>query len=410
MTMSTRADSVDDAGDRDLQHGRILSHAGAAGCGAGDLDNPALQSRTASSAAAERDTRAGGAEPTLAPAIDEVAAVLPASLFPEVGRGWIRRIADLLPASAVEFFGFETYLGGRARPPDCAFNLSRAGAEYLAGTHPLPGADRDSVAAWDKLRRFYREWGDTRQGDRFCDATATWLEFDSSSREPLPNLLFGYWPDHPETRRPLPWLVGEILPMLLGGPLSTRFADSVRRCFAVHPAAGDFQVGVMLARSIPAVRICVFDLTPDQVAPYLRDVGWPGPPAQIEGIRDHVDALAPHADFVALHLDVGEQVYPRMGIEPGFKAGPWARQPHLEPRWHGQFDALVRRGLCTPRERDELLAWVGYQAGAADPRGQVVLRGLSHLKIAAHSGGDPQAKAYIGLALRPSPAAPRGAP
>jgi hypothetical protein len=346
---------------------------------------------------------------TFAPLVEMITPLLPASLFPDTGLPWVRRVAGLLPASAVELFGFETYLGGRARPPDCAFNLSRAGAELMAGAHALPGAGRTPVTAWRRLGQFYRAWGDTRAHGRFCDAGATWLEFDASSREPSPNLLFGYWPDHPELRRPLAWLTGTILPMLLGKPLATRFADNVRRCFSAHPSGGDFQIGVMLARSIPAVRICVFDLAPDQVAGYLHDVGWPG---QIDGIRAYVDSMAPHADFVALHLDVGEQVYPRMGIEPGFTAGPWARQPHLEPRWHGQLDVLVRLGLCTPHERDELLAWVGYQTGPATGvlHDQVLLRGLSHLKIAAHPGSAPQGKAYLGLALRSLPGTSRGRP
>lgn len=334
---------------------------------------------------------------------------LPEGVLSPAGLQSIERVAGILPASAIELFGFETQLGGGVGVPDCAFNLTPDGAARLAGSDPLPAPGAAAVGSWAKIQAFYRAWGDTRVQRCFSDAGATWLEFDAASAELAPNLLFGYWPDNTDTRRPLPWLTGTILPMLLGMPLSPAFANNLRRCFESHPGGGDFQIGAMLARSIPAVRVCVFDLAPDQVSRFLGDIGWPG---EIAAVQGYVDRFAAHADFVALHLDVGEQVYPRMGIEPGFTAGPWARQPHLEPRWHGQLDALIELGLCTPEERDGLLAWVGYQDGAAMGLrpDQVLLRGLSHIKVTAHQGAEPLAKAYFGLSLRSVRSPSRGGP
>jgi hypothetical protein len=154
----------------------------------------------------------------------------------------------------------------------------------------------------------------------------------------------------------------------------------------------------MLARGVPAVRVCVFDVAPERIAEYLEAVAWPG---ARDTAAQYADMLAGYADFLGLHLDVGEVNFPTLGIEPGFTAGPWARQPHLEPRWHGQLDALVRCGLCTDEKRRALLDWVGYQP-CPEPElaGSVLLRGLSHLKVAIGLDGRPAAKAYFGLALR----------
>jgi hypothetical protein len=327
---------------------------------------------------------------------------LPPALIPPSSVEHSRRVAGLLPAFAIDFFGFEARLGPTSESADCAFNLTRDGARLLAGQHASEFPASLTSSAWQKIHRFYGEWANTRDVP-FRDAGATWLEFDSGQDTPHPNLLFGYWPDNPTAQRPLEWLTDAALPMLLGAPLSARWKSNLERCFTAHTGAGDFQIGVMLARPMPAVRVCVFDVAPARAPAYLDAIGWPGPR---EGVQRYVDALAPHADFVGLHLDVGEAMFPTIGVEPGFTAGPWARQPHHEPRWHRQLEQLVELGLCTEQKRAALLEWVGYSK-CDDPElaGQVLLRGLSHLKIAMRPDRPAVAKAYFGLALR-SPKSP----
>lgn len=311
----------------------------------------------------------------------------------------VRRTARLLPRFAVNFFGFECRLGQEDAATDCALNLTAEGARYLAGRHAVPAPEELRTDAWQRVRRFYEEWGDTRESP-YVDAGATWLEFDSGAGQPSPNLLFGYWPQETAVRRPQEWLLEVILPMLLGMPLSPRFRENLRRCFeACPPGANDFQVGAMIARGIQAVRLCLFDLRPADLPAFLTQVGWKG---ELEPVRRYLEALAPHADFVGVHLDVGEKLFPHLGLEPGFKAGPWARQPHMEPRWHRQFEQLVESGLCTPAKRDALLSWSGYQHLPTDGSEEkaVLLRGLSHLKLTLRPGVPPIAKAYFGIAHR----------
>jgi hypothetical protein len=334
--------------------------------------------------------------------LEQAKVFLSPALVPHSGVEQSLRVARLLPAFAIDFFGFEVRLGPASEAADCAFNLTRDGAKLLAGQHAIEFPASLASSAWQKIHRFYRDWANTRDVP-FRDAGATWLEFDSSQSTPHPNLLFGYWPDNPTAQRPLDWLTGSALPMLLGTPLSARWKSNLERCFAAHSGAGDFQIGVMLARPMPTVRVCVFDIAPGRAPAYLDAIGWPGPRASVQG---YLEALAPHADFLALHLDVGEVVFPTIGVEPGFTAGPWARQPHYEPRWHRQFEQLVAFGLCTEQKRAALLEWVGY-GKCDDPAfaGQVLLRGLSHVKLSLRIGQPAVAKAYFGLALR-SPKSP----
>jgi hypothetical protein len=335
--------------------------------------------------------------PSFAAAFRQAEAFLPEALIPPASVEQCRRIARLLPAFAIDFFGFEARLGVASEPADCAFNLTGDGARLMAGQHAIEVPESFTTSAWQKIRRFYREWAESR-GVPFGDAATTWLELDAGQDSPQPNLLFGYWPDNPTARRPLEWLTGVALPMLLGAPLSARWQKNLERCFAAHAGPGDFQIGAMLARPVPAVRVCVFDIAPERAPEYLATVGWPGP---VDEVRRYLAALAPHADFVALHFDVGEAVFPSIGLEPGFTAGPWARQPHLEPRWYDQLDQLVALGLCTDGKRAALLDWVGHRTcDDAALAGQVLLRGLSHLKIAMRPDRPVVAKAYFGMALR----------
>lgn len=330
--------------------------------------------------------------------LGEVEAHLPALLVNGESLSRIRQLAQSWPVFAVDFFGFECQLGRSHGSSDCAMNLTPDGARMLAGRHPLPTPPEFQNGPFARLRDFYQVWGETRHPP-FEDARATWLEFDTSvNGTPLsaPNLLFGYWPQ--EALRPTGWIVDTVIPLLLGGPISQEFRRKVARCLDARPSeTEDFQIGVMFSRGIQAVRLCVFDLPRDEVFSYLEEVGWNG---DREGLRDYVDAFRPYADFVGLHLDVGEKVYPHVGVEPNFVAGCWARQPHMEPRWDGLFELLLKRGLLAPEKRDALMSWIGHQKFSGGEKEYLLLRGLSHIKVVLRPGAPAIAKAYFGIAHR----------
>ncbi|HEX8145195.1 MAG TPA: hypothetical protein VF553_21695 [Pyrinomonadaceae bacterium] len=269
----------------------------------------------------------------------------------------------------------------------------------LAGNHLVSPPQELQNGSWEKLRGFYRAWAETHASS-FENARATWLEFDTSTNGTAevspPNLLFGYWPQ--EVERPPEWIIDTIIPLLLGGAISPEFRQNVARCLAARPReTADFQIGVMFSRNIQAVRLCVFDLPADEVFPYLDEVGWNG---DRDELGEYLEAFQPYADFIGLHLDVGEKIYPHIGVEPNFVAGCWARQPHMEPRWKGQFEQLLKRGLLIPEKRDALLAWIGHQSLLSGDQEVLLLRGLSHLKVVLRPGAQAVAKAYFGIAHR----------
>ena len=310
----------------------------------------------------------------------------------------IRQAAGFFPTFAVDFFGFECKLGSDLPGlADCALNLTPDGARLLAGRHPANLSGELQNGAWSRLRSFYQQWGDTRQ-PAYADAGCTWLEFDTSAGVSAPNLLFGYWPQQQDSQRSPEWLVDTILPALLGGPVAPRFRHNLLHCLEARPPeTGDFQIGIMLSRPLQAVRLCLFDLPPGEVFAYLDRIGW-------EGSRDelgrYLEVFRPHADFLGLHLDVGEALYPHAGIEPNFNAGCWTRQPQTEPRWHGQFEQLLELGLMTAGQQRALLEWTGHEKVSLGGRNALLLRGLSHVKVVLRPGARPVAKVYFGIAHR----------
>jgi hypothetical protein len=64
----------------------------------------------------------------------------------------------------------------------------------------------------------------------------------------------------------------------------------------------------------------------------------------------------------------------------------------------------VTHGLCTPEERNAILAWPGHDTfwtAAADwplervGMGGCCVRSLSHVKVVAQPGREPEAKVYL---------------
>lgn len=333
----------------------------------------------------------------------EIASHLDRTLTPVAHDDWLRQFLRFIPASTSEFLGFETRLGSRDGPTDCALNLNPAALEWLAGR--TAGVAAPTGAVWDNIRAFLDLWSATSLKPG-TDLTRIWLEFDQAfdplgTPAMLPNLMFGYFPGGHDPLRTREWLIDRAIPAALGAPLPAPTRARLEAGLDHCAEADDVQIGLMSARAIPAVRLCVFDLAPEALPTLARAVGWEGDVSRIAAL---VEAFRPHADFVGLHFDIAHTALPRIGIEPGFTASSWARQPHREPRWQGQLDVLAAEGALTPEKREALLGWPGHEVLTLGSRPVALLRGLSHLKLVLDGDGDgdggAEGKAYYGVAIR----------
>ena len=317
---------------------------------------------------------------------------LPAALVAPEGLQPIRRIARALPA--VSLFGFESRLATPAATADFLIGLtasSGSGALFAGRT-----SDDDRVSrlltqpGWAPFRALAAEWTNPAS-PLYADGGNVWLEFDVASGGDalaVPNVFFGS--KAPGAARAV---AATGLHCLLGRPPAAGVAQRLAGCFdALPPLAHIFQIGVMLARQVEDVRVCVVPLRWEEIAPYLERIGWPGPRDEV------VDMLAPfchRAARLALDVDVGEDVGPKIGLECCYLDE--CQNPQLDPRWPALLEQLVAEGLCTVDKRDALLGWPGLQRTSRFLWPSVFLRRLNHLKLVYAPGRPLEAKAYWGV-------------
>jgi hypothetical protein len=314
-----------------------------------------------------------GAESTVGDGVRAAApSGFPAGLFSPGGLARIEAVADQVPGRLTSTFGFEIELGSAAGAGDFALAVTglHGGREMLAGTSEfeLPLANSEHPA-WVAVRALSRAWVDPLSGlDPELHNLA--LEFDLQEGVegvPPPNVFLGarsgisaHSPiQSPEDERSWSWLTETALPVLRGGRLSTSQRETLGRCFRALPAgARAFQVGVMLARPVEAVRVCILGMRYERVAGYLDSIGWPG---DADALEDQVGSLAREAESVIVDLDVAECVLPSLGLEcfvgEGSEKGAAGGGPEAQERWSRFLKPLVERGLCTDARERALLEW-----------------------------------------------------
>lgn len=340
---------------------------------------------------------------------------LPSGLFSAHACSNIRSIARHIPGLATFFFGFESPLGiidARADFLLC-FKPTESGREILSGQHDrlhLPNSFF-IAPAWQRVQAFCQTWADPNSS-LYNKVENTWLEFDIEENQPaipLPSFFFGTYnaiqakmPPHQHQ-----WVTGNALKCLFNNTLSIDIQRQLLTCFNALPnEAYVFQVGTMLARNTDAIRICIRNIAPEQVVPYLIDVGWSGSAEELNTI---VERLAGVVDRVDLDIDVGASVYPKVGLECYL-----GLQPQYEPRWAHLLNGLVEKGLCVPEKQKALLAYPGYNherintevwpkqllkmSALMGPRYlSMLIRSIHHIKIVYQPNTPLQAKAYVAI-------------
>ncbi len=286
---------------------------------------------------------------------------------------------------------FTPHDGSRARLLEHVEGVARAG-------------DPRHRAFWQALRGFCAAWMEPGSLlDR--EIEAVWLELDlfgSDDRLPAPCFFFDFAEGASE-RAEATW---RILALLFPGPLPGPVRAGVARCLEALPPGGRlFSVGTMFNRGADAIRLCLSHLPAGRLVPYLAQIGWEGPGHELGPL---VERLAGDADHVALAVDVGERVFPMVGVEFHIE-GETARR---RARWERFLRRLVDEGHCVPAKGDAVLAWPGHlharsAAGAwpgnlralAEAAGPDVLstflRQVSHVKVVYEAGRPLQAKAYL---------------
>jgi hypothetical protein len=325
----------------------------------------------------------------------------------------IERISRLLPP--VSASGFECRLGREEAQADFGVRFLAADGSraVLAGRGDSGSALPSSLfthPVWERLRCFGARWDEpgTLLHEEIGDV---FLEFDVEGTPPpvpIPSFFIEY------DRRASRHLeaLEESLALLWGEPLAPAVQARVEECLAALPPGGRVSaVGAMFSRRFGGVRLCLQGLGPGTMPGYLARVGWPGAPDALEAMLARV---AGRVERMALSLDVGPAVLPKVGVECHL-----AESLHEadSERWTSLLDSLVEQGLCLPAKRQALVDWLGHTHLRSRPEAlpsnlralstslgpkalPVFLRRINHLKLVLQPGQPPEAKAYLALLQR----------
>ncbi|MEO7275963.1 MAG: hypothetical protein ABIX28_21290 [Vicinamibacterales bacterium] len=300
--------------------------------------------------------------------------------------------------------GFECRLG--EADPGADFGIHVRRRDGLAGPAASPSPD-----AWRRLEQFSRQWTAARSLLALA-IPAVSLEYDVSdphaSPQTAPSVFFSIHPGpcHPrqsssDSVAGACHTVVKTVLEALGVPSAHADETLDRCCRVLLPRVPFLQFGVWLTRSLTTFRVCAPGLPLSEIRPVVRELGWLGPAdAYAARWRD----LSSFTDRVSLHLDVGERVGPRLGVEVGFAEASAAFDPH-DPDDTRFCDYLVNTGLCLPEKRDALFNWVGgfrLRSPADADSSDLFLRTISHIKLVYQPYRAPQAKAYLAVGYVPS--------
>lgn len=353
---------------------------------------------------------------------DSLAEHLTAALAPYQPEGLISRaaLADIkaraashLPAGMTGLYGFECRLGQKAPEADFLVCIGPASEQWTALQRLAAGM---TAPAWQRLAAFLENGAPPA-----AEIQNMWLEFDlvagRGSRAdalPPPSLFFGTdrltamaSGEAGDLPRQAAWLAAAIGTLRGSAPTAAQ-RRALARCLSALPASGRlFQIGLMLSRPEPFLRLCARDLGVAEIEPYLAAVGWPGARAALQAL---LRRLAPLVDHVRLDLDLAESVLPPLGLEC------YITEPAgMAERFLALVQALTEDGLCLPEKAAGLMAWFGITHERRHPaiwppsllhrkaalgleEASVFRRWIHHLKITVDGKGGASAKAYLAVA------------
>ena len=337
---------------------------------------------------------------------------LPPDLITPENLQHMRAITDKLPGGLTEFFGFECRPAEQAGQTDILFCIYERQRDIIAGKRPgmaIPDEFREHEV-WQRLFEFCLAWAD-EASPLHDNIHNIWLEFDVDGMPPeipVPGIFFGSETiKNSDDAAALAWVNEQAVPMLTGEQLSKTVERTMLDAIQALPEeAYVFQLGAMVSRTPAFVRLCIKQIKPEEVIPYLERINWPGDSGELSALIDKLIGLVDHVD---VDIDVSEGIGPKVGLECHFEP---RTAPKKEPRWQTFFDYLIAEGMCLPEKRDALNQYPGVlnEQQNRDVYPQSLLaasrimgrryysfisHGIYHIKVVYQTGKALEAKAYL---------------
>ncbi|SDJ33473.1 hypothetical protein SAMN04487898_102291 [Pedobacter sp. ok626] len=252
-----------------------------------------------------------------------------------------------------------------------------------------------------KITHFLKTWAD-KSSAHHIHIPEIFLELDvlpSGIRAPL--LFFELQPDLDEAQRRDFSL--SVLKETLGE--SRSFFKLFERILEACPAPAFIAyLGILFSRDVDVLRVNIKKLSATAVGPFLKKIGyaWTGPQ-----LDDWISFVYSNSDRVTLCIDIGKQVFPKIGFECF-----WSEQPVTETYWRNFIDKLNTQNQYQQDKIDAILNWdqeifpgqikdwPEHLWTASLSKGQneftFLKKWISHLKLSYHPDQGTEIKAYLG--------------
>jgi len=247
-------------------------------------------------------------------------------------RSRLRDLASMLPASSVDYFGFEWSLWNLCPAFDFAVQLTESGRRF---------------ARLDERLAVTRGFIERAASVKACDAENTWLEWDASAPDACsshPSVYLTVLRERLTDVRELETLCA----------LSPQCWNAMKSCVDVVPiSAAHLHVGRMFQRREQPLRLGLSTLALEETIAVLRAIECD----RLDAIAALLRAVAHDCDGFGVQLECTGGKLRALGFELAFTAAPLERQPDREPRWFALLERLARMGCLQPEQVALLLAW-----------------------------------------------------
>ncbi|GAA6614418.1 hypothetical protein [Scytonema sp. NUACC26] len=328
----------------------------------------------------------------------------------------IQAVARMLPPSSEALL--ECRLGANSSTVDFSVYVTswNGSREILAGLNPtmtMPDIILTNPV-WRRIRDFCLHWYEPNS--LLSNIHSIWLEFDIDGQLPKATIpSFFLCLEHLNEKKnsnkkyektEQKQIIETTLSLLCGNSISSQIKQNIDICLDSLPIGSQIlYIGAMLSRQLEAVRVNVTGISEEELFAYLTKIGWK---YSVSEVKEIIHILSSLSDKIVLNFDVGNVIFPKIGIECELIK----RDPRIEPRWQLFLDYLVEKGLCTPEKRDAFLSWAGYSQEKTHPelwpsnlskvssflggRGlSIFFRRLNHIKIVYQPGSSLEAKGYL---------------
>lgn len=335
----------------------------------------------------------------------------------------IKDLASHLPGClAFSPFGFECPLGADDAEADFLFSLQKynLGPAVLAGQQKENDFDTSlfQIPQWRQVRGFGELWANPTE-PLYSGIDDVWMEFDIAS---VPGTQNAHAPSL--FLAPFVALSDSFIEKLSANEALNFLGTIFMKLNGRYPPAAClknwkfslenlpnirnlFQVGFMIARPDSSMlRTCVAFNNMDNLKVLLDLLKWPGDFRNLDLFSRKLNTFF---DSFALHLDLGETVSGKIGIECQFR---YHQGSAHGPRWLPFLDVLTEMGLCQMDKRNALIQYPGYREtnmhACPIPLKNMACRHFPlyrsffvrinyHIKLVLDLSGEWKAKAYLGI-------------